>query len=487
MKRILWLAAVVVVLGGVGYAVWGPQNNSQEPSARWRTATVTRGDLVVTVAGSGSVRPVSEVEVKSRATGVVREVTVNEGDRVAQWQILVRIDDPDAVAAVRNARANLESARARLRQVEAQRHAQRAQDSAQVRQAEAGVAASRARLRQLLAGPRPEEIAQAEQSVGAAEADLDLARRDHERAQELYRQGFIARQQLDQAEARLRAAQAQHRSAVERLNQLRAGSTPAQIAEAQAAVHQAEASLQQARASALADPVRTEEIAAARAQVALAESNLKNAEQRLAETSIRAPVSGLVSKRSVEIGQSVIGSAAGGTPVMTIAVTEPVLARVMVDETDIARVRHGLPVEVRADSLPDERFEAEATAVSPNAQVVNNVVQYEVTVRVVDPERSLRLGMTVQAEFVLLRRANVPLVPREAVRGRGATSVLVVDGERLVPRPVRTGGTDGRLVEIVEGLREGEVVYLGEARGTAPRQPQERNPFLPQFRPRPTR
>jgi HlyD family secretion protein len=221
--------------------------------------------------------------------------------------------------------------------------------------------------------------------------------------------------------------------------------------------------------------------------VALADSNLKNAEERLAETSIRAPVSGLVSRRSVEIGQSVIGSAAGGTPVMTVAVTEPALARVMVDEADIASVRRGLPVEVRADSLPEERFEGEVTAVSPNAQVVNNVVQYEVTVRVGDPGGRLRLGMTVQADFVLLRRANALLVPREAVRGQGATAVRIVDGQELVPRRVRTGATDGRLVEIVDGLREGEVVYVGEARETTPGQPQQRNPFMPQFRPRPTR
>ncbi|MDR5696802.1 MAG: efflux RND transporter periplasmic adaptor subunit, partial [Armatimonadota bacterium] len=470
MKRVLWLVTGVIALAGIAY-VWGLQHRSAEPAARWRTAVATRGDLVVTVAGSGSIRPVSEVEVKSRATGVVREVTVSEGDRVVQGQILVRIDDPDAVASVRSARANLESARARLRQVEAQRRAQWAQDTAQLRQAEAAVAAARARLQQLMAGPRPEEIAQAEQAVRAAEAELDLARRDHERAQELYRQGFVARQQLDQAEARLRAAQAQQRSAAERLNQLRAGPTPAQVAEARAAVRQAEANLEQARASALSDPVRAEEIAAARAQLALAESNLRNAEERLAETSIRAPVSGLVSRRSVEIGQSVIGSAAGGTPVMTIAVTEPVLARIMVDETDIPSVRRGLPVEIRADSLPERTFAGEVTAISPNAQVVNNVVQYEVTVRVDDPQHSLRLGMTVQAEFVLLRRTDVLLVPREAVRGGGATTVLVVDGDRLVPRPVKTGETDGRRVEITDGLREGEIVYLGEARVTAPGQP----------------
>jgi multidrug efflux pump subunit AcrA (membrane-fusion protein) len=188
----------------------------------------------------------------------------------------------------------------------------------------------------------------------------------------------------------------------------------------------------------------------------------------------------------VEIGQSVIGSlGSGGTAVFTIAVDHPLLAKVMVDETDIAQIRPGLPVTIRASGVPNRQWKGTAQSVSPNAQVVNNVVQYQVTVVVRDPERVLRLGLTVDAEFVLMERRNVLLVPNEALRGaEDARALLIPARGKLVPRIVEAGGTDGRLTEIASGVKEGETVYLGEARraptapggGNAPR-----SPFLPNF------
>ncbi|MBI3975161.1 MAG: efflux RND transporter periplasmic adaptor subunit [Armatimonadetes bacterium] len=486
MRRVVVIALLLVVAVGGVYAFTRSRNGARGDPPRWRTATVTRGNLIVSVSASGSIRPVAEVEVRSRATGVVLAVLVGEGQRVTAGQVLVQIDDPDAAAAVRTARGSLEAAVARLRQAEAERTSQAAQDAAQVRQAQAALAAARARLAQVLAGSRAEEVAQAEQAVRVAEADLAFAQRDFERGQQLFRDGFISQQQLDQAKTKLDQAQAQHRSAVERLNLVKAGATAAQVAEARAAVQQAEATLQQARARALEDPVRRQEIAAARAQVNQARTTVANAEAHVAETQIKAPVAGVVVRRSVEVGQSVIGSSSGGTPVLTLAVDHPVQAKVMVDEADVAQVRAGLPAELRAEGLPGEAFRGTVQAVSPNAQTVNNVVQYEVTVRVDDSRRLLRFGMTVEAEFILIQREGVLLVPREAVRGEQAKAVMIVEGERLIPRLVRVGGTDGRQAEIVEGVREGEVVYLGAARrgGEAPSQP--RNPFAPQFQRRPT-
>ncbi len=487
MKR-WWLVGLILVFAGSGlYVAARRRGGSQGETPRWRTATVTRGNLEVTVSASGSIQPAASVEVRSRATGVVQAVLVAEGERVTVGQVLVQIDDPDAAAAVRNARAALAGATARLRRVEAQRRALTAQDSAQIRQAQASLEASRARLAQLLAGPRPEEVAQAEAAVRAAEAALALAQRTHQRNEQLFRDGFIPQQQVDQSRAELDQARANHRSALERLQLVRAGPTAGEIDEARAAVRQAEAALAQAQAGRLEDPVRRQEIAAARADVAQAQSTLANAEVRVAETRIRAPIAGIVVVRSVEVGQSVIGSASGGTAVLTLAVDRPLLANVMVDESDIAQIRAGLIAEVRTEGLAGETFTGRVRAISPTAQTVNNVVQYEVTVEVADPGRRLRFGMTVEADFILLRREGVLLIPREALRGAQSTAVLIANGEQLVPRLVRVGGTDGRMVEVLEGLREGDVVYLGEARRSqeAPGQ-QPRNPFAPQFQRRPT-
>jgi len=480
LKRAWGVGLALVALAAGVYAYWRSRPGGAE-QPRWRTAAVQRGDLVVTVSASGTVKAASQVEVRSRATGIVRAVYAREGEAVREGQVLVLIDDPDAESAVRDAEGALRAAQARLAQAEAQRASSATQARAALQQAEAGLAAARARLARLLEGARPQELAQAELAVRSAEAELNLRRQDLQRVQQLFQEGFVPRQQLDQAQAGLAAAEAAYRSAVERLEQLRAGPTAAELDEARAQVRQAEAQVQEARARLLDDRVRQQEVAAARAAVDQARANLAQARDRLAETRIRAPVSGIVAVRSVEVGQSVIGTAQGGTPVMTLAVTDPLYASVLVDEVDIARVRVGMPAEVRADALPDRTFQGRVEAIAASARVNNNVVQYEVSVRVHDPQRLLRLGMTVQAEFQLLRRTGVLLVPREAVRGEGAKLVLVVEGRRLVPYPVQTGATDGRMVEVRSGLREGQVVYLGEERTTGPAGPQTRNPFLPQF------
>jgi len=539
MRRLWWIGLLAaLVAAGTVVVVRRTPRGAEE--ARWRTAPVVRGNLVVTVSASGSVYPSSEVEVRSRATGIARRVLVAEGDRVQAGQVLVEIDDPDASSALQQAQANYEAARARLSQVRAQRLAASAQERQQIQQAEANLQAARARLgqlesqhaldraqrqtqiaqaqaaleaawarlRQVEQGPRPEEVQQAEEALRGAQAELELARKEYARIEPLVQQGFVARQQLDEAAARVTQAVAQVRSATARLAQLRSGPTPEEreearaalrqaeaqlrqaltlaadeavraqeIAAARAAVRQAEAQLRQARAAALQDAVRAQEVAAAEAALRQAQANLENARERVRETLIRSPVSGLVSTLSVQVGQSVIGSAQGGTPVMRIAVVDPVLAKVMVDEIDVPQIRPGMAASVRADALPDEVFRGSVLSISPNAQVNNNVVQYAVTLRVEDPHHRLRLGMTVQAEFELVRHEGVLLVPREAIRGQG--TVLVVQNGRLRPRRVILGPTDGRMVEVRSGLREGEVVFLGEVRGGGA-QP-ARNPFMPQF------
>lgn len=243
--------------------------------------------------------------------------------------------------------------------------------------------------------------------------------------------------------------------------------------EAEAAVESARAGVWEAEAA----------VDSARAQIAQAQSTLANAQQRLAETQIRAPVSGLVSSRSVEVGQTVIGgTATAGTSVLVIAVDQTIQARIMVDEADIIRVRPGLDVDLHADSLPGEAFRGRVLAVSPDSQINNNVVQYEVTTSVQDPQRRLRLGMSVDASFVAERRTGVLVIPRQALstmQGQPAVRVLV-NGEPEVRR-VRTGASDDTTVEIRSGLQEDDLVITGQELTQQPVSVPQRqtNPFMP--------
>src|SRR3970282_2174749 len=126
------------------------RGGSQTPQETRRTAVVTRGDLLVSVAGPGTLQPYDQVEVRSRATGTVVALHVQEGDQVSQGQLLAVIDDEDAQAGYETAQAQLPAARARLDQSRNTLTATRAQDTTRVAQAEAALGTARARLNQVL-------------------------------------------------------------------------------------------------------------------------------------------------------------------------------------------------------------------------------------------------------------------------------------------------------------------------------------------------
>ena len=484
MTRRRWaiLVLVIVVLGAV--YLWRSRSGTATREPQFRTATVTRGDVVVSVSGTGVVEPVSSVEVRSRATGRVLSVKAEEGQHVVRGQVLAEIDDTDARADLESARAALASAQARLAQAQTSVSVQQSSNLTQVRQAEANVAAARARLEQLLVGSRPEEIRQAEESVRQARANLTLAEQNLARQEQLFADGFIARAQLDQARSQTDVARSQLAAAEARLAQVKTGPTSQEIDIARAQLAQTQAALDDARAGGLQERLRREEVAAARASVQSAVASLRRAEDRVAETRILAPITGAVVTRSVSVGQFVIGSSTGGTVVFTLADTSVVLARVLVDESDIARVTTQAQVQLTADALPDQTFRGRIARVAPQPVVQQNVRQYPVTVEVDDPQRMLRLGMTVDAEFILARRTNVLIVPLEAVKGTQDKAVFVLENGRPVPRVVQTGLSDGRFVEIRQGLQEGATVYLGPARSTPSSGPSQTNPFQPQFRTR---
>jgi HlyD family secretion protein len=488
MRRVVAAALVVALVAGGAWLLRSRAASQPAPEGP-RTARVTRGNLTFSVSSTGTIQPYSQVEVRSRATGTVVEVHVQEGDQVSRGQLLLVIDDRDARAEYETRQAQLASAQARLEQARSQLALTRAQVETRVAEAEASLATAQARLAQILAGTRAEQLDQAREALRQAELSAELARQNLGRAREMFNDGLISRAQLDQAQNQFDVAQAQVRSAQARVAELSAGSRPEEIEVARAQVRQAEAALAQTRSARLQEAVQAADVLAAEAAVRNARAQLAQARDRLGETRITAPIAGVVARRLAQVGQTVIGGiSGGGTLVMTIADMRAVQAEVYVDETDVAQVAAGMPVRVTAGALPGRTFDGKVTRVAPQAQVVQNVTQYQVVVEIENPDQALKLGMTVDAEFVIMERQGVLLVPAEAVRGQDARVLILVEEGGLTPVVVETGATDGRQVEIVRGAEAGQTVYLGPARpraadDTARRQ--QVNPFMPQFPRRP--
>jgi HlyD family secretion protein len=110
-RRIIWLVAILVVLGAGGYGVMAAlrPNRAIDPS---KLATVERGDLARVVVATGKIQPLSKAEIKSKASGIVKKIYVDYGDRVKTGQILAELDKVQLEAAQRAAKANLQAAEA---------------------------------------------------------------------------------------------------------------------------------------------------------------------------------------------------------------------------------------------------------------------------------------------------------------------------------------------------------------------------------------
>ncbi|AOB29801.1 hypothetical protein AKI39_02520 [Bordetella sp. H567] len=268
----------------------------------------------------------------------IAEMRVEEGDRVRAGQVLARLDTRTLT---------LELAQAR---------------------AEIGVR-EQALLR-LRNGTRPEEVQQAQAQVAAAQADADLAARQWKRLQGVAGDTSgrgVSREDMDSAAARLRVAQAQLDSQKQNLRLARLGPRQEDIA-------QADASLQ-----------------AARAQAALLE-------HRLALSELKAPRDAVVRARLLEPGDM----ASPQRPAYTLAIYDPKWIRAYVNETDLGRIKLGMPAQVATDSYPGQPIAGKVGYISSVAEFTPKNVQtetlrtslvYEVRVLVDDPDDRLRLGM----------------------------------------------------------------------------------------------
>lgn len=251
-------------------------------------------------------------------------------------------------------------------------------------------------------------ISAAEAALSQARAQLQMAERDYGRAKTLFQEEVIARQRLEQAETQLEVA----RSSFE-----------------------------------LASRKREE-----------AKAALKQLEILKGYHSVKAPIAGLVSRRMVDVGE-VVGPA---TPMFKLDRVDRVKVECFVPESRKERVRVGLKASVEADALPGRSFPAQVRLVSSAVDVATRNVRVELEVQ--NEGGLLRPGMFSRVKLDLGSK-DVVLVPLSAVRrfeGTALDYVFVVDGEgRARIRRVKLGEPRGEMVEVLEGISEGEMVIKG--------------------------
>jgi len=201
----------------------------------------------------------------------------------------------------------------------------------------------------------------------------------------------------------------------------------------------------------------------ARTREAEAAASLSFAATQLGYASLRAPIAGVVASISTQEGETVAASLAAPTFVTLLDLSR-LEVWAYVDETDIGRVKPGQEVTFTVDTYPGQEFTGSVVTVYPKAEIRDNVVDYVAVIRFrAPPDRVLRPEMTAAVRIALETRVGVLTIPRAAVRREdGRAFVNLPRGGAVEKRWVRTGRADEGLVEVVDGLVEGDEVLVGE-------------------------
>jgi HlyD family secretion protein len=259
-------------------------------------------------------------------------------------------------------------------------------------------------LKELDAGSRPEEIEEMRSAVVRATAESELAEKDWERAQQLYKQDDISAQQHDQSRSRAQSAAAALRQAEQRLALVEAGPRKEVIEAQREQVRRARASVSAAEAVALEVKRRELEITARRADLERIRAQVRVIDTQLDETSAISPVDGVVLIKATDAGEVV----AAGTTIVTIGDIDRPWLRAYVPETQLGRIRIDQPVRVTTDSYPGKAYNGRITFIASEAEFTPKQIQtaeervklvYRIKIEVENPNRELKLNMPADAEI----------------------------------------------------------------------------------------
>jgi membrane fusion protein (multidrug efflux system) len=373
-----WLLPVAgvgaIVAGGFGYNWWQFASTHQETD----DATV-----------AGHVHQIS-----SRINGTAIAVPVDDNQQVHKGDLLVKLDPRDYEVKVQQAQAALEAAQRQAGSAQANialssetTQGKTSQAQGDINAARAGIATAQAAVQEAKTGIPAAQAAVAEAQAGIpaaqaqvaqAEANLVRAQADYNRYETLYRQGAVARQQLDTARATYLVNLAQRNSAQQgvqqaqaRLAQAKQGVAQAQaklaqaqegVANAQAKLAAAQGGLQQATAGGQQTQANRSQYEAALAAISQSQANLNDAKLQLSYTNVTAPTDGRVGRKTVEVGQQV----QPGQALMAIVDNEDwVVANFK--ETQLEKMRPGQEVEVKLDAFPHHPFKGRVDSFSPGS------------------------------------------------------------------------------------------------------------------------
>lgn len=411
MKR--WLKIIGLLLLGLvllgGTIGCNPFAGDGDEAAQ-QLAEVERGDVRISVDGSGNIQLANDVKLSFGVGGRIDRIYVEEGEIVGKGEVLAELETDDLELALTQAEVTL------------------ATQQVAVTQAELNLEQAEYNLDQAMELYTWPEIEVAEADVDDAEAFLEYAL-----------DKGLSPTTIVYAQARLDAAQA-------RLDAMITDYDTEEVALEKMKVGLAEQSLELAKQS-----------------LEQAQQSLKYAEKQLKEATISAPFAGVIADIYADEGDVVLPPTLTTQSIIYLVDLSTMELDLDVDEIDIPGVKVGQKTVITVDALPDVEFEGEVRTISSVAKEEAGVVIYEVKIGFDVPEvTELRVGMSADVDIVMEEASNVLLIPERAITedSEGNPVVMVKVGDQTEERKVVTGLSDGFYTEIVSGLSEGETVVL---------------------------
>ena len=412
MKKALISIGVLAFLTAL-YLSDGESEAPLRPS--FKLTKVAQGPLSVKISATGVVEPNFKVEVKSKASGEVLSFPLLEGDKVEKGALLLQLDKSDEKRNVAKAKADFSSAIAKLKKAETALLLQN--------------------------NIFKTDIKTSQSEVKTAIANLKESEDKLKRQIELFEQKVVSQESLDTAKTLFK------------VNQQKLIQAQSQLEEAKDSIHDI--------------AMKENEIELVKTEVQLAEIALDEVEERLEETEIFAPISGVIIEKLVEEGQIIasgISNVNGGTALATMADMSRLFIIADIDETDIGSVKMGHEVTITADAFPEKKFKGRVKRIAPQGLVENSITIFKVKIEVLRQGRKiLKPMMSANIDIVTDHVETSVFTTRAGIReGEDRKFAMILKEDKPERVDVKTGIKNPIHVQILSGLHPGDQVILGD-------------------------
>jgi HlyD family secretion protein len=409
MKKILLGAGLTILLIGSFWMFsyfWGQGSGSSD---KYELGNAVKMDIVRKTVASGSVKPRHEILIKPQISGVIDELFVSAGQLVKKGDAIARIKLVPSPTTLNQAKSNVDLAE--LRYQDARRELER-----QGRVFKEGVDTEQSR------------------------ANLDNAQKQEKRQKQLLDEGVISAQDYERFKLELELAK----------NALDNAKINAQ---------------NNVKSFEMNVDIRRQELDAAIANLQLMQEGIAGKSGQVSNI-VKATVDGMILDVPVEVGSSVIerNNFNEGSTIAEIADMQQLIFEGKVDESDVGKLKEGMPLKLSIGALDSEQFEAVLEYIAPKGVLENGAVKFEIRASLKPKEGVfLRAGYSANADIILARKDKVLAIQeRELIFDEKGNSFVEIEKSkgRFEKVAVKTGISDGINIEIISGVGEKEKIKL---------------------------